>query len=124
MNDSVAAYRRALSRRLKCGRADKQRCLARFDQSLALFLEETPDPSSAQLEDAFGSPEQLAETYLHEIAPEVMRKYRRIRRAVIVIVVVLCCMLVAGSIYRSFFRPKVVTVEDSLIISEEWEVPD
>ena len=120
MNDSVAAYRRALPRRLKCGRADKQRCLARFDQSLALFLEETPDPSAAQLEDAFGPPEQLARAYLKELPAEQLKRHRRHRCICVGVLAVLLCGLIAWNIYK-FLRPDVITVEEEIIIIDQTE---
>lgn len=65
-NPNIYRYGQELKKSVRGFRLRK-RLLAEFRRSLTPLLEDVPDPSYEDLLDAFGPPEHLAETLLHEI---------------------------------------------------------
>lgn len=65
-NPNIYRYGQELKKSVRGFRLRK-RLLAEFQRSLTPLLEDVPDPSYEDLVDAFGPPEQLAKTLLHEI---------------------------------------------------------
>jgi hypothetical protein len=124
MNHATTSYRRALSRHLHCGRAYRKRSFERFQTALDLYLEDCPDPTLQDLTGAFGTPEQLARTYLQDVPAAELKTYKTLRQALLGLVAALLCTLILWSIYRTFFRPEVVTVQQEVIIYDDVYEPD
>lgn len=80
MNRMVQKYRKQVIRAMQCPRKVKKEALQSLDTLLGSFLEETPDADNTAIIQAFGSPDQLANTLCGE-RPELERKqWKRKRR--------------------------------------------
>ena len=61
---------------MQCNRATKARLLDEFSHSLDGFLDENPDATFADLSNAFGPPEDMAQILMAELSKEDIRQYR------------------------------------------------
>lgn len=98
MINSIARYKKELNKKLLCSSKDKKKLLGQFDVMLNGFLEETVCPSSEQLEDAFGPPENMAETLLTSVSTEDLAHYQKHHRVTRVLIKALVVIALAASI--------------------------
>lgn len=107
MTAAIEQYKRKLKRHLVCDSTTKQRLMGRFDGMLNVYLGDSGWPASwpgkQDLENAFGTPEQMAEILMDEIPACKRAKYRRNRRIIRVIVAISFAALFLQSIYVLFF---------------------
>lgn len=104
MNKDITHYRRVLKHHLACGTAVRKRLLSQFDNSLHSFLEDCPAPTYAQLETAFGPPEEMA-NILMENVPEKDQTIYKIRKNVCrILAVAVAALFIAFSIYVFYFK--------------------
>jgi hypothetical protein len=92
--------------------------MEQFQETLDSFLEENPSPDFSALEEAFGSPEQMARELMETVPPHEIDQWkqrRNIRRGV---AGVLACVFVAVLGYFAFLKEKPVeiTMEDRIIV--------
>lgn len=119
---SVTRYKKELQKKLLCSRKDKEILLEQYEGMLNGFLEETPSPSREQLEDAFGPPENMAETLLASVTAEDLVRYQKGHRVMRVLAKVLVGIALAASIaltVKLYLDSQIpVIVEKTIIIGE------
>ena len=119
-SSAVNAYKRQLKKQLSPELCSRRVCgllLSRFDVMLGAMSEEYPDPNPAQLEQAFGTPAQMAETLLDGI-PQEKRIHRqssmRILRRLLVAGLILA--LAGGLIYAWWFKSFSIHAKEAILI--------
>lgn len=123
MTNGIAAYKKDLKRSLSrelCSRQTRTGLLEKFDKLLGRFQEEHPEPSPAEVSDAFGEPAYMAETLLEGLSPAERAQSKRIshtRRVVcIAALAVLVIGLTAGLVYAWCFKEFSIHTAETLII--------
>jgi uncharacterized membrane protein len=123
MKQAVNEYKRQLKQHLSCGNRRRKELMEQFQETLNNFLEENPSPDFSALEEAFGSPEQMARELMETVPPHEIDQWKQRRNIRRVVVGVLACVFVAVLGYFAFLRarPMKITVEDTITIyaSEE-----
>ncbi len=71
----IKEYCRGISRELYCPPAAKRQILAAFRENIAAYIEEKPDADFEDIQKHFGTPQQIALSYIGEMdMPELVRK--------------------------------------------------
>lgn len=120
MDRAAKKYRRQVARRLRCGRATKERLLREFDESLCAFLEDEPDADYERIVGAFGAPDAMAATIcegLPEREYRVWQRGRNVRLGVAAILIIALCSLVGCAVIVQFFTAP-VEIYETLTIYE------
>ena len=122
-NTAAKQYKSALKKRLSpdlCSRPARTALLSRFDAMLNAMLEECPDPVPAQLEQAFGTPAQMAEVLLESIPQEDRVRRQNFTHSMLilrkVLVAVLVFALAAGLVYVWWFKSYAIHVSEATMI--------
>ena len=124
MNKPVAQYRRALKKLLFCSSSKREQLMLRFQSMLNTLLADCPAPTKQDLYDAFGSPEELANTLSEEITPEDTARYRRMQNARRIIAGILIGLLLIASVYVFFVKQKpLVSVDEHIDYPIEPYIP-
>lgn len=95
-------YLKQVRRALPCPAALKKQVLTGLGEDISRYIQEHPDADGQALAGVFGTPEQIAQTYIDTLSAEelaaVLRKRSKIWRAVIAIVgaCALLCVLIWG----------------------------
>lgn len=71
----------------------KNRMLHEITESITVFLAENPNADQATIKARFGSPKQIAATYVNEAETEELLEKLRIRRRLLTIVLTLALVL-------------------------------
>lgn len=122
MTDVVEEQWTAVEKLLVCDDSMKKHLRTRFDEMLASFLEEHPDPDRDELESFIGTPEDMAVELMEYVSVSDVEACRRKRRTWRIIVGVLVCIIVILTIYTYFAKDiNVILSEDvsETIISED-----
>jgi len=114
MNPSVKQYRIKLKKHLHCTNVVKNRLLTKFDNSLGLYLEETPSPNEQALYAAFGTPENMASILMNEVTSSESTNYRRKKRLLKLIICALVSVFLLLGIYIYFIKQNPVIVYDGI----------
>lgn len=111
MNESGKIYCKQVYRSLELPKNQKQALYSIISEKVEEFLEESPSASYEEILEAFGSPEELSDTYIEtsdmtEIRDTYKVKSRNLRIVKIVCVAViaialLCTVIFTVSYYRS-----------------------
>ena len=108
MTATIEQYKRRLKRHLRCDSLTKQRLMSRFEGMLNVYLGDFGWPASwpgkQDLENAFGTPEQMAEFFMEEIPADVIARCRRKRRIFQITIVVISLALLVYIAYLLRFR--------------------
>jgi hypothetical protein len=126
MKQAVNEYQRQLKQHLSCGNRRRKELMEQFQETLDSFLEENPSPDFSALEEAFGSPEQMARELMETVPPHEVDQWKRRRNIRRGVAGVLACVFVAVLGYFAFLRakPVEVTVQKTITIyksQEEYE---
>ena len=80
MTAAIERYKRKVKRKLRCGSIVKLKLMARFDAMLKVYLDDFGWPASwpteAELINAFGPPEKMAQVLMADISPRAILRYR------------------------------------------------
>lgn len=91
-----ASICKEVKRNLPDAVADKRKFLADFRENLKAYLQEKPDANREDLNQRFGSPETIAESFLPE-APtgEVLRaeKQKKLRKRILIAFFAICAII-------------------------------
>ena len=108
---------------LPCSGKLKREIMARIKTVLDDYLNDHPDADFAELSHRFGTPQQIAASYIEEMNVQDLLKQLRIRRKIICIVVATALTLVslwAGVVITALIRH--VKAMDGYLIVGEAEV--
>ena len=99
-------YLREIRGWLPCSGKWKRGILEKIEQSMAQFLSENPEASYEALAERFGSPRQIAATYVDEMGTDELLRDLRVRRRVVGIIAAAAVTVVclwAGLVTASYF---------------------
>lgn len=120
MTAAIEQYKRKLKRRLHCDGSTKRRLMDRFEGMLNVYLGDSGWPASwpgkQDLENAFGTPDQMARILMDEIPADVFAKYQRKRQILRIIAAIAIAALLAYSIYVTLFAPYTIVSKSEVII--------
>ena len=118
MTAAIEQYKRRLKRRLRCDSVMKQQLMGRFEGMLNVYLGDSGWPASwpgkQDLENAFGSPEQMARILMDEIPANVTAKYRKKKKVKKAIVAILIAALVLLTVYIWIYKDVGITSVDDV----------
>lgn len=83
VNKAAKAYLRQVGRKLSCVRAQGADFLRQLEDEVFLYCEDHEEMEMAGLTAHFGTPEEVANNFLTELAPAVRWKYERNKRRVL-----------------------------------------
>jgi len=86
--------------------------MAQFDKSLIPFLEDTPSPTPAELEAAFGPPEEMAAVLTKELPQKEFTSYKTQVWRLRIILAVIIISLIVGLIMVISAKPDEIYVKD------------
>lgn len=96
---SLRSYYRQIKKQLLCSKKEKDGIISLLRTSVNNFILENPDADSNVIQQHFGSPEQIASTYITETdAKRVFNNYKKANNVRILQIAVLCisiCLLVS-----------------------------
>ncbi len=116
MNHEAALYEKALRKQLHCTGNTKKYLLQQFRSSLSTYLDEHPSPTRADLQDAFGPPEDMAKVLMENVSEAEVKTYRKRTLFLKIITVVLLAIILIQVIYSAFFKDYTLVTDDSIII--------
>ena len=90
MKKQLSNYYREIYRFLPCSGNSKKRILSRLKETINCYLEEHPEADFAQLEAHFGTPRQIADSYISELSVTEISQKIRIRKWILMIIGILC----------------------------------
>lgn len=122
MNE-IKSYKRTLKKNLRCSVSKRNELLTRFDEMVTTLNDETPVLSKAVLEEAFGSPEDLAKVFCEELDPIEAKKYRHRKIIKRISLGVIIAAFVGFVIYVFLFK-EFTTVVNINTYFEGPEIPD
>lgn len=82
-NSAVRRYLWQVHGWLPCSGKLKREILRRIGESIAQFLSENPEASYEALAERFGSPRQIAATYVDEMGTDELLRDLRVRRRIV-----------------------------------------
>lgn len=91
----VRRYLREIRRELPCTGKSKRRILKQILEMTELFAEDHPEVDYLQIVARFGTPQQIAESYVDEMETREITKNLRIRRKIIGIISIVAVAIVA-----------------------------
>ena len=124
MTTSAAkTYKRELKKKLSrdtCSRHVQQRLLSKFSTMLETMGEEYPNPTIAQLEQAFGAPDHMARVLLEGIpAEDRLRRrdtFRALRTTGLILLAVMALGLVLAFAYSWYMKQFFINVGETLVV--------
>ncbi len=114
MKNVVAAYRRAVRRRLRCSPADKRQLTETLDRMLIPLLEDYPEPDTDTLHTALGRPEAVASDLLAELPASRVKRWKYICRSLIAALIL---VVFAFLLYEAVMKPIELVVEEGETIT-------
>lgn len=118
MVNAAVQYRRALEKKLRCGREIKKRLLDGFDQTLAVYLEERGEPTKDDLTAAFGPPEEMADTLMEGVTEQEKEQYHKTTLCLRIITSVLLALFIAFTVWLYFFKEVGLTYNDGADVTD------
>lgn len=106
MTAAIEQYKRRLKRCLHCGSITKRRLMDRFEGMLNVYLGDSGWPASwpseRDLENAFGTPEQMAQILMQEVSADVLIKYRKTKRILHIAETIVLVVFLLYLVYLAF----------------------
>lgn len=127
LDAQLKKYYRAIKRELLCPGDTKARICKDIENDINAYLQENPGADFAAIEEHFGSPQQIAATYVEEMpTPELLKKLKIRKRiiAAVCIAVVAAISIWAIAIAIALSNEYNISdgyIETGEIITEEWE---
>ncbi len=83
---ALRSYFRSIRSYLTCPRKQKKQILSELKTNIAAFLEENPQASFEAIASHFGSPQQIASTYLGDLTDAELLHKLQIRKKIVAII--------------------------------------
>lgn len=124
LDKDIRKYKRTTKRFLVCPRDYRQQFLNDMERDLCQFMEENPSAGYSDIVAYFGTPEELAQTYLDNIPQEELSDFKSKRKFIIYITSIIITALLLGAIVLLFYefnKPKEIK---KVYIYESMEIPE
>ena len=122
LDKDIMKYKRTTKRLLVCPKDYRQQFLNDMERDLRQFMEENPSAGYSDIVAYFGTPEELAQTYLDNIPQEELIKYRYKKKyqiALSLTILITICFIISVSLYYKFSEREVIYIEESIEIIDE-----
>lgn len=119
MSQPLQEYRNALRGQLNCGGRVRKSLLKQFDQMAGMLLSDNPVPSQEELNDAFGSPQELAAQLLLEVPAATLHHNAYSHWLSWVAAILLVTLLAGYSLWMTFDATVPVEVTEKTVIYSE-----
>lgn len=70
----AAGYLRQVGKHIRCSRGRKAEYLEQLKESISLYLEEHPAATPSDIAVTFGTPEEIAQSFIEETDPKALRR--------------------------------------------------
>lgn len=98
MKNKLNQYYRAIRRCLPCSGKQKQQIMDRIRQSVSSYMDEDPLADFSAVQAHFGTPEQIAHTYIAEMEiPDIAKNFERKKCVVTIISIAAAAALLLWS---------------------------
>ena len=95
MQKQLNNYFREIRSYLPCSAKLKKSILSRLKETVNSYLHDNPDADFAQLEAHFGTPRQIADSYIGELSVTEISEKLQLRKRILIAVGVLCAAVLA-----------------------------
>lgn len=95
--------------------------MLRFQSMLKGFLEDYPSPTTQELYNAFGSPEELAKSFSADVPPEETARYWKKQKVRRIIAGILVGLLLIATVYVFFEKQSPLISYDEGIVYPSGE---
>lgn len=112
MNKALTQYLRQVRTFLPCGRKAKKTILGKIESSVSACLENDPAMDYAQIQARFGTPQQIALSYVDEMNSAELLRSMRIRKKIITAIT--AGIVAALLIFTAFLAGTVIMAHNSL----------
>ena len=122
LDKDIRKYKRTTKRLLVCPRDYRQQFLNDMERDLCQFMEENPSAGYSDIVAYFGTPEELAQTYLDNIPQEELIKYKYKKKyqiALSLTILITVCFIISIFLYYKFGEREVIYVEERIEIIDE-----
>lgn len=93
MNKIYQSYIKSVKKQLICKTAESKKMLRELKSEVEEFLQQNPNADTAQVEERFGTPEEIAKAYLSDTEPQNIKKAINIRKVLLAAVAIALAML-------------------------------
>lgn len=121
-NRETRRYLRAIKGWLPCAGKMKRQMLGEIEANIDDFVGENPEVSYEDIVSRFGTPQQIASTYVDEAETGELLRMLRVRRKILtiiasvaVLITVLWAAGVAAELYSDVFKSKTAYIEVAII---------
>lgn len=95
MQKQLNNYFREIRSYLPCSTKLKKSILSRLEETVNSYLHDNPDADFAQLEAHFGTPRQIADSYISELSVTEISEKLQIRKRILITVGAVCAAIFA-----------------------------
>lgn len=116
MNKDYKRYIKNIRAQIQCSRSKKAELLAPFLRSMQNYELENETAFYHDLVNAFGTPEEMAETLAEQLTEKDIRKYKCCKTVIKVFLIFVIGFVLVWSIYLLFFANAPVEVTQTIIV--------
>ena len=125
--NALKEYYRSIQKLLPCSLCQKRKLMKDIRCSVDSFLQEHPDATFETVSAHFGTPQQIAESYIEEMSPQELQQQAKVKKRIVGIIAAAaaCALLIWGiavgiALVNEFANADSYT-ETGPIVIEEWE---
>ncbi len=125
LDKAIKKYMQATKRLLICPKDYRSQFIDDMKRDMEHFIQENEPKGYSDITCYFGTPAELAQTYLDSVPKDELAKYKIKRKAYITILSIIMVILLVSTIVLSVYkihnshRIRVIYIEDSIEILEE-----
>lgn len=125
LDKAIKKYMQATKRLLICPKDYRSQFIDDMKRDMEHFIQENEPKGYSDITCYFGTPAELAQTYLDSVPKDELAKYKIKRKAYITILSIIMVILLVSTIVFSVYkihnshRIRVIYIEDSIEILEE-----
>ncbi len=93
-NKIARQYLHCVSRGMPIHGKQKRQFLAALEEDVIRYIEENPDASASQIQEQFGSPDDIAADFIDQMPHGQIRKKFRVRNRILVVVIIVALFIV------------------------------
>ena len=95
MKKQLNNYYREIRSYLPCSEKLKKSILSRLEETVNSYLDENPEADFTQLESHFGTPRQIADSYIGELSVTEISEKLQIRKRILITICAVCAAILA-----------------------------
>ena len=123
--NALKEYYRSIQKLLPCSLCQKRKLMQDIRCSVDSFLQEHPDATFETVSAHFGTPQQIAESYIEEMSPQELQQQAKVKKRIVGIIAAAaaCALLIWGiavgiALVNEFASADGYHIQDSLVTEE------